>query len=90
MIVISPSAPAWGAGVALHAANSGALSSMTREFPRSLQRRRGEVHGYVARRVSLWECGAAHFTGRGDAGLRAKCWQDGVKVPEVMTKRRKG
>ena len=90
MIVISPSAPAWGAGVALHEANSGALSSMTKEFPRSLQRLWGEVRGYVARRVLLWECGVEHFTGRGDAGLQAKCWQDGLKVPEVMTKRRKG
>ena len=51
--------------------------------------RRDAVRGYAERRVLPREFVMAGSSERGDAGLRQMCWQDGVKVP-TMTTRRKG
>ena len=51
--------------------------------------RRDGARGCVERHALLREFVMADLSGHGDAGLRSMCWQDGVKVP-TMTTRRKG
>lgn len=51
--------------------------------------RRDAVRGCAERRVLPREFVTAGSSEHGDAGLRQMCWQDGVKVP-TMTTRRKG
>lgn len=51
--------------------------------------RRDAVRGCAARCVLPREFVTAGSSEHGDAGLRQMCWQDGVKVP-TMTTRRKG
>jgi len=63
--------------------------SMTPVIRSSRSSRRDVVRGCAERRVLLREFAMAGSSGHGDAGLRQMCWQDGVKVP-TMTTRRKG